>query len=636
MRNLRLYTAFLTLLTLGSLSFLQTVWAKDPPRKLRTAYDAFIANKGQWQEEVLFRNKRAGVETLVRKDGWTLYVHPAVAYTHADQVVWSYTPVVEKPVADKVHGIGYTFIGNKGAESVTGVRAQRTFYNYYLGNDQSKWARKVHGFEQVNYCDLYAGVDVHLGIGDGGLKYNVVVSPHGDLAEVVMEITGAHGVYVRDNILHVETIHGVITEDIPYAYELVGDQQVAVEVAFVVLGANKIGFRAKRQHPEALLVIDPDLISASFNGATAYNRGSAACFDKFGNTYATGLIYGESGAPLLPTVGVFQPDYVGGCGGTNCGMDVNLAKFNKLGTALLYFSYIGGDNAEASVSLTWHEPTDEVYILGTTGSGNFPTTSGVAQQTHAGGIKMQGDPKSGQPVDAAGAPVDIYSQADIFVLVTNSDASELRATFVGGSGNDGLISPHVVPDESIRSRNPLYFFYGDNYRGQLRVDDGGDVYVASTTASIDFPSGSTPNSTTYQGGSSDGVVFKLTADLSTLLWRSFVGSNESDALSGGALGGDSFYVTGGTNGNIADVGGGVRNRPIGGLDGLVVRVNRTSGALTNSTYAGTNVSDRGYLIDVDTDNNVYIFGSTVGAILSLPASIKTQTAGNFCINFRLT
>src|SRR6185369_17257689 len=100
-----------------------------------------------------------------------------------------------------------------------------------------------------------------------------------------------------------------------------------------------------------------------------------------------------------------------------------------------------------------------------------------------------------------------------------------------------------------RSLNGLQRNYGDDGRSEVILDAGGNVYVASSTQSSNFPVTPGAFQSTFGGGSNnqDGVVLKLDPSLSNLLFASYLGGSEDDAAYVLSLGpnGD-IYVGGGT------------------------------------------------------------------------------------------
>src|SRR5690606_41146310 len=87
--------------------------------------------------------------------------------------------------------------------------------------------------------------------------------------------------------------------------------------------------------------------------------------------------------------------------------------------------------------------------------------------------------------------------------------------------------------------------YGDEFRGEIMVDELGYCYVATSTQSDDFPIVNGFQST--KNGVQDAVVFKLSPNLDNLIWSTYLGGSNKDAAYSLKID-DSLnvFVTGGT------------------------------------------------------------------------------------------
>ena len=164
------------------------------------------------------------------------------------------------------------------------------------------------------------------------------------------------------------------------------------------------------------------------------------------------------------------------------------------------------------------------------------------------------------------------------------DPSVTYATFLGGTGDDEA--------------------YG------IAIDSSGNAYVTGQTASVDFPTTTGVAFSTFQGGTHDGFVSKISADGKTLDYSTYLGGNADD--SGNAIAVDSSnnaYVTGGTRStNFPVKGTVVQTSNKGGLDAFVTEIDST-GNITFSTYLGGSLDDVGHGIAVDS-SGVYVVGVT--------------------------
>ena len=142
------------------------------------------------------------------------------------------------------------------------------------------------------------------------------------------------------------------------------------------------------------------------------------------------------------------------------------------------------------------------------------------------------------------------------------------------------------------------------------MDDGGNVYISSTTRSIDFP---TVNAIqTSLSGPQDAVAFKMSPSLNSLLWSTYfggVGSETGNSIQLNSAG-EVYFVGGTTSMNLVFNSGQSLAYNGGIADGYAVHLNGTTGAMLSGTYIGMTEYDQVYCVQLDIDDNVYVLGQT--------------------------
>src|SRR5207302_1121338 len=89
---------------------------------------------------------------------------------------------------------------------------------------------------------------------------------------------------------------------------------------------------------------------------------------------------------------------------------------------------------------------------------------------------------------------------------------------------------------------------GDDTPSGIAIDGRGNVYVAGTTDSADFPVTRGAAETVFGGGGSDGFITKLNPNVTALVYSTFIGGSDADPLFGLAVDGSgAALVVGGTN-----------------------------------------------------------------------------------------
>ena len=501
------------------------------------------------------------------------------------------------------HAVKVGFAGANSTPAISEQNKAKEYYNYFIG-DKSRWAGGVPLFGGVRYHELYDGIDMQFWGMEGTVKYEFYVTPEADPAVIQMEYAGPDELYVQNGELHIVTSVNHVVEAQPFAYQEIEGQKVPIPCNFVVNG-SKVSFDFPQGYDRTRdLVIDPTLIFSTYTGSFADNFGYTATYDTSGALYGGGIAFGVVGN-YPTTAGAFQTTFGGGGTGApwalSGGIDISLTKFDPTGATMVWSSYLGGADNEQPHSLITNE-AGALFMLGTSYSADYPTST-TAYDTILGGA------------------------ADIVVShISPSGSTLVASTFVGGAQSDGLNSSTGF------LRTGLKYNYGDESRGEIMLDDNGDVYVASCSWGTDFPTTAGVVQGTSGGGFQDGVVFKMPPNLSTLTWSTFLGGSNFDAAYNLKVGsGGEVYVTGGTNSNnYPTTTGAISTSLVGGIDGWVTVLNPNATAITASTYLGTTSYDQSYFLQLDQDGDVYVFGQTLGA-WPVSTGVYSETNGKHFI-----
>ena len=208
------------------------------------------------------------------------------------------------------------------------------------------------------------------------------------------------------------------------------------------------------------------LVYSTYLGGSGGDEGSAIAADAAGDV----CVAGQTGSTDFPvTAGAFQTTYHG----SNNSPNAFVTKLNPAGTGLVYSTYLGGSGGAINLTATlvmWGgdvasglaiDGSGNAYVTGSTASADFPVTQGAYQATN-----------HDQP-PCGGGCIGGYNA---FITELNSTGSALAySTYLGGSG--------INPGDFV---GVLEFGEGDQANA-LALDDSGNVYVAGTAVSYDFP-----------------------------------------------------------------------------------------------------------------------------------------------------
>lgn len=568
----------------------------------------YIANKGQWKGDFLYKAYTDNNSIFLHQDGFT-YIVGAEDNVAKLQSIKNHKAVF--PLQFNWHAYKLIFEG-AGNALITEDKAQQHYYNYFLGNDSSKWKSNIHPCLIVNYSNLYDRIDMQVSSEERGMKYDLIVQPGGNPDNIVLKYEGVNGLILNKNRLEIATSVGNIEEQEPFAYQVINGERIPINCKYK-LRDNKVSFSFPKGYNKALpLVIDPTVVFATFSGSSWDNWGYTATYDAAGNFYAGGItspIQGGSGFVVTP--GAFQTTY-GGPGpnngssgqdsssgnGYNC--DMAIFKLNATGSSLIYGTYIGGYDNEQPHSLVV-DNSGNLIIAGRTYSANYPVTHPCFDDTYNG-------------------------NGDMVITKLNAAGSALvGSTFVGGNGEDVTNGTAAEFGWGNLKHN-----YGDDARSEVNIDKAGNIYVAGCTKSKNFPvTGNAIKSTLLGSDAQDGVVVKMNANLTSMIWGTYLGGSSDDAAYVLALDTSEtqLYVAGGTMSNDFPTTSGTWKTSYqgGSCDGFVCRFqNGGSYALQLSSFAGANGYDQCFGVQVDQDNNVYIMGQTMGGNYPVTPGLYTN------------
>lgn len=598
----RLCFFILILLSLGILR------AHKPTDTLSAGRWEFVQNLGQWNSSVLFKATMHGGALFFERNSFTItQIDPnqLEAFHEAKHSGNLYSTSLFDASTYRV-----TFLNALNTTEASGIQPFNHYYNYYIGRSAKNWASHVSIYHHILYSQLYPDIDLYF-LGDGDyLKYEFHIAPGGNPNQIQLRYDGLKNISKSGEELLLHTAVDRVLELAPYAYQIdhKGDT-ISINCAYALSG-NVVSFTLGQYDPSLPLVIDPTVVFSSFSGSTADNWGYTATYDSHGNLYGGGIAF-DIGYPT--SLGAYQTDFAGQ-------VDVAISKFDASGSFLHYSTYIGGSVADIPHSLHVNN-NDELYIFGTTGSADFPVTENAFDTSFNGG-----------PNTTLSTQMKFLNGADIFIAKLNADGTQLQAsTYIGGNGNDG-----------INTASGLRKNYADDNRGEIIIDENSNVYVVSSTSSTDFPT-TTNSYMSNPSGGQDACVFKMSQDLSTLIWCTYFGGSGNDAGYSMFVANDkSIYFCGGTTSSDLAVTTNAFQPTWADSatvpDGFVVHLSSNGSLLLHSTYLGKSGYDQAYLIKGDDDDFPHILGQTSANNLQWVqnASYYVPNGGQFLIKMTKT
>lgn len=495
-----------------------------------SAGSAFVENKGQLGEEVLFSAKMKNVNVILKNDCILYDFYKIVDKDNQNNTVRKQGTVIKMKL-----------IGSVMNSDIKGISAESHTKNFFMGNDRSKWIKNLKEFKIVEYNEVYDNIDMRLSLDNSFPRYDFIVKPGANPGDIKLAFEGGGNLTIdNESGMAFSTEIGTIRNGKIYAYQNINGQKIEVECNFVN-GPEGIGFELEDYDSQYELVIDPLVymsylggeLDESINAIKTVGENSfvvsgwtesldfvttPGTYDSTFSLYKDGFISkfeieGASCNLIFSTfLGSVDTDIINGmdidmegnifvCGETNStdfpalesfnimynqGYDAFIAKLNPDGNELMFSGFVNGSGEDYAKAIKL-DKNGNPHIVGNTDSKDFFVKNGYQMERDGG--------------------------TDIFVAKLSANGKSLSfSTFVGGDGDD--------------------IAYG------MDLNEDGYVYVTGETQSTNFPvwpfqSGwgghiiKKPYDYTYNGGK-DAFVFSLVESGTALFFSTYFGGKSGD------------------------------------------------------------------------------------------------------------
>ena len=358
----------------------------------------FVENQGQLDQRVAYYIRGDDKTIYFTPDGVTFALMANGTPTLSPQDEPNFRlPANEEAgqTANRRWAVKLDFVGANPNVSPIGQGKTEAVVSYFKGS-REQWQAGLPTYSRLIYPNLWPGIDLVYYGTVGQLKYEFIVKPGADPAQIRLAYRGASDVALNAaGQLEVTTPIGGFHDDTPVAYQDIDGQRVAVRMAFAVgdCEAQSMGCEYVTGDPQSAnhtphsygfsigsydlthpLILDPAvLVYCGYIGGNADDWGGDIAVDDAGNVYVTGGT--DSTEASFPIMGGPDLSY-NDLGGPFQG-DVFVAKVNAAGTDLVYVGYIGGNDEECGTSIAV-DRSGEAYVTGWTRTteATFPVTVG--------------------------------------------------------------------------------------------------------------------------------------------------------------------------------------------------------------------------------------------------------------------
>jgi hypothetical protein len=292
------------------------------------------------------------------------------------------------------------------------------------------------------------------------------------------------------------------------------------------------------------------LTYSTYLGGSLDDRGLGIAAGADGSAYVTGV----TSSANFPTATPFQA--------SRAGLDdVFVTKLSASGTSLAYSTYLGGNGFDYGNGIAVGAD-GSAYVTGSTGSTNFPTVAPLmtsldfndafVTKLSPSGTSLAYSTYLGSTSSDSGYAIALGGDGSAYVAGSTSSAGfptvgPLQGSYAGGG--DAFVAKLAPSGSALVYSTFLGGSDGDEANA-IGLDTDGNIYVAGTTWSTDFPTAA-PVQATNAGGP-DAFVAKVSTSGLSLAYSTYLGDDLEDYGLAIAVGADGSAHVAGQTGEIFD------------------------------------------------------------------------------------
>ncbi len=475
--------------------------------------------------------------------------------------------------------VDISLVNGNRAPVIEGLDVMKARTDYMIGA-RTNWHTDVPNYARVAYRQAYPGVDVIYYGSRNQLEYDFILAPGADPGAIHMRFSGAGRLRItRGGDLVMESPSGRMTQKRPLIYQegVAGRREIGGR--YVLLADDTVGLKVDGYDRRRKLVIDPILAYSTYLGGSGLDQITAVKLASNGHLY----MVGQTATQDIPAInGAYDND--------NFGLiDIFLAIVDTTQAGqdqLIYFSYLGGSNNDIPLAVAV-DSNGVAYMTGTTTSTDFPMAGNSLQTLGPATV-----------TEAFVAVIDPSQYGGVALVYS---------TFLGGQT-------------------------GNQSGNAIAVDSSGNIYVAGTTASSDFPvTGSAYAAVLY--GPSDAFLTEFNENNSTApLYSTYLGGeNDDDGRAMVLAPNGQVYLGISTDGLLFPLAGFSFNpNNSGGYDVAIALIDTTqsgTASLIYSTYLGGSGNDAVRGFTLDNSGNLVVTGYTLSPNFPVTADAAQHSYG---------
>lgn len=504
-----------------------------------------------------------------------------------------------------VYRLDVTLVGADPNAKVVETERSDYYENHYL--PQCPQGVTAHSYKKIVYQNVYPGIDWALYIQNSQLKYDFIVHPGGNPADIRIKYDGATNIDLNDGALIITTPSGNVTESKPFTYELTTHK--SIKSKFNIIG-NIISFDISDKY-DGTLIIDPLLDWATYYGGSAFDGALKVASDYLGNAFFVGVTYSTGN---IATTGAFKTTLSGS-------QDAMLVKFDIKG-AREWATYYGGSGIDGFYGVAI-DNSGNIFCSGNTSSTSGIATTGAHQTTYAGalnasegdnilvkfdrwGNRVWGTYYGGSADESPSAYVTCDNFGNVYLAGQTYSSFNIATSGSFQSSINGSRDGYLAKFNTNGVRQWGTYIGGNNTDNifTLTCDIQNNVLIGGYAASSNNIATSGTHKSFYTGGA-DAFIMKLSGN-GNRIWGTYYGGGLSDIIQGIVCIDSDIYISGYTDSDtgIATIGKQPTGAPGYFRNGFIAKFDKNGLRVWGQFYGGDSTD---YLFDIAANNNGRLF-----------------------------
>ncbi len=357
--------------------------------------------------------------------------------------------------------------------------------------------------------------------------------------------------------------------------------------------------------------ITGEMLFSTYIGGYDSDIARDVILDTFGNIYICGRTESDTGFPL---VNAQNSTYGGGAS------DAFLLKLDSTGANLLFSTFLGGDSEDAAYGLDL-DTSGDVYVVGYTTSYDFPTVNAyndtkgslmdvILTKYDSTGQNILYSTFIGGNDDDFAYNLAIDSDDYCYIVGATGSSNYPTNNAMNSTNNGGydVFITKIKPGESVLSYSTYLGSSGHDIARDIVVDSSGQAFFVGFAEQGDYPLRN--EIMTFQG-IRDIIITGINSTGTGTIFSTYLGTSnfdEAEAIVQGS--GGHLYITGSTYGNGIPMSNALDASHSGNWDVVVARLTPTHDGIGFATMLGGPNEEKAHGIDVHSDGSIIVVGHT--------------------------